>query len=486
MKRKIVYILSIGIVWLGFLSCAEEEKYLFGDSLDARLQAQLTQYQQTLCSAPCGWLMAVGTKDQGIAGGAYRFWVKFTPDNRVVMYGDINRTTATTPRESSYRLKSMQFPTLMFDTYNYLHMLADPTPVLAGATTGLGLTSDFDVNLTGDGQGDEIVATGRLNECPFIFTKATPEDTLAITNDSALSTIKTATIALWETMKYATIDVNGFKIQLSIGNRLSALTYKDRAGELQTNIIPSYAEFNHDIRLIEPFKYEDVEFDRIVWNGSQYQIKINGSEYAVFDNGEPSYPLTFGVGKAYTKLTVDKSILNTAAGNSMVEPFLSFYNTVANGILATPGYTNRYDLSYFSVKFNEATDATGRKMVLSLTCWHRVNLTYLTTSFTYRLREDDDGNVYFTDLTPIRDASNMYVVIFGRGIADNLLSYFLYSGTSTITLTPSETVAATIQPSGNKFRIGWAPNNTPGLTEAIGGFYLVSDPTHYMPGLLGN
>jgi hypothetical protein len=170
----------------------------------------------------------------------------------------------------------------------------------------------------------------------------------------------------------------------------------------------------------------------------------------------------------------------------MVDPFLSFYNTITDGILATPGYTNRYDLLYFTVKFNEAADATGRKMELSITCWHRVNLTNLTTSYTYSIKEDDEGNVYFTDLVPIRDASNMYVVIFGRGIADNLLSYFLYSGTSTISVTPSETLVATIQPSGNKFKIDWAPNNTPGLSEAIGGFYLVSDPTNYIPGILGN
>jgi hypothetical protein len=237
---------------------------------------------------------------------------------------------------------------------------------------------------------------------------------------------------------------------------------------------------------MEPFQYGDIKFDRIAWNGSQYQISINGRNYAVYDNNGPFYPLTFGVGKPYSKITVDKSKLNTVQGNSMVDPFLSFYNTIATGLLNTPGYTNRYELAYFTLKFNEATDVTGRKMELSVTCWHLINLSYYTTSYTYNIREDDEGNVYFTDLAPIREASNMYVVIFARGIADNLLSYFLYSGTSTITITPSETVVATIQPSGNKFRIDWAPNNTPGLSEALGGFYLVSDPSHYMPGILGN
>jgi hypothetical protein len=485
MKRKYLYLLSIGTL-IGLLSCAEEEKYLFGDSSDARLQEQLTEYQHILCDAPCGWLVAIGTQDQGVAGGAYRFWMKFRPDNRVVMVGDIDATIASTPQESSYRLKAMQYPTLMFDTYNYIHMLADASPALSGATRGSGLTSDFDVNLAGDLQGNEFTATGRLNNCPFIFTKATPEDTMAITGNTALTTIKTDVIALWTPLKYPTVDIEGFKIQLSIGSRLSAVTYEDRNSKPQTVIIPSYAEFNKNIRLMKSVKYGDIEFDRIIRTGTQYQIRVNGKDYTVYDNGTPFYPLEFGAGKAYSKITVDKSRLNTAAGNTMVNPFLSFYNTIVAGLLATPGYTNRYDLQYFTVKFNEAADATGRKMELSITCWHLINLDSYTTSYTYSIKEDEEGNIYFTDLVPIRDASNTYLVLFGRGIADNLLSYFLYSGTSTISVTPSETVVATIQPSGNKFKIDWAPNNTPGLSEALGGFYLVSDPTNYMPGILGN
>ncbi|MDR2449822.1 MAG: DUF4302 domain-containing protein [Prevotellaceae bacterium] len=480
MKRKYFYFLLAGTL-LSLLSCAEEEKYLLGEGPDERLQAQLTGYQEALCGAPCGWLVSAGTQDRGVAGGAYRFWVKFTPDNRVVMYGDIDMTTATTAKESSYRLKAMQYPTLMFDTYNYIHMLADATPALAGATRGSGLTSDFDVNLSGSLQGNEFTATGRLHDCPFIFTKATPEDTVAITGSAALATIKTDVIAKWTPLKYPTVNIDGFKIQLSIGNRLSALTYQDRNNTIQAQIIPSYAEFNSDIRLMEPFQYGDIQFDRIAWNGSQHQIHINGKDCAVYDNGEPFYALEFGVGKAYSKITVDKSILNTGGGNSMVDPFLTFYNTIDAGLLATPNYSNRFPLEYFTVKFNEATDVSGRKMVLSVKC---KDVAYIPT-YTYKLNEDAEGNVYFTDLTPIEGASNLYVVIFGRGMVNNLLSYFLYSGTSSIIL-DSGTVVATIQPSGNKFKIDWAPNNTPGLSEAIGGFYLVSDPSNYMPGILGN
>jgi hypothetical protein len=66
----------------------------------------------------------------------------------------------------------------------------------------------------------------------------------------------------------------------------------------------------------------------------------------------------------------------------------------------------------------------------------------------------------------------------GPRMANNILKYFLYSGTGNANGT-------TVTASGNKFKIGWAPCYTPGIS-LMGGFYLASDPTNYMPGVLGN
>ena len=42
------------------------------------------------------------------------------------MFSDFDSTSAVTLQESSYRLKAEQQPTLIFDTYSYVHVLADP------------------------------------------------------------------------------------------------------------------------------------------------------------------------------------------------------------------------------------------------------------------------------------------------------------------------------------------------------------------------
>ncbi|MDR0729158.1 MAG: DUF4302 domain-containing protein, partial [Prevotellaceae bacterium] len=329
MKKTIYHLLAV-LLLLGTAAC-EDEKYLFGEGPDERLSAALTEYQNVLCAASYGWFIAVGTQDRGSAGGAYRFWAKFTPNNRLIMYGDIDATTATTEKESSYRLKAMQLPTLMFDGYNYIHWPADPKPVIAGATRGDGLLSDYDVNLVGKLQGDEFRATGRQHECPFIFTKATAEEQQAVVDASGLTAIQGVVENLWKQLLYPTVDIGDFRLQMSIGKRLSSFDYIDDDGAVQTIVVPTYPEFNRDIRLTEPFEYKDIYFDRIRWNGAGYEISINGTAYPVYDYGIPFYPLEFGVGKTYSVLTIDKAVLNTTGGSSMVDPFLSLYEAAEAG-----------------------------------------------------------------------------------------------------------------------------------------------------------
>ena len=81
-----------------------------------------TQYGSALTGSATGWNATIKTG----TGGIFHFHFRFNESNRVFMYADINLETATTAKESSYRLKALQTPALIFDTYSYLHILADP------------------------------------------------------------------------------------------------------------------------------------------------------------------------------------------------------------------------------------------------------------------------------------------------------------------------------------------------------------------------
>jgi hypothetical protein len=107
---------------LVFSSCKKENTRVFDQSPDTRINDALTQYGSALTSSAAGWNATIKTG----TGGIYHFHFRFNESNRVFMYADINLETATTAKESSYRLKALQTPALIFDTYSYLHILADP------------------------------------------------------------------------------------------------------------------------------------------------------------------------------------------------------------------------------------------------------------------------------------------------------------------------------------------------------------------------
>jgi hypothetical protein len=454
--KKILYALIALVTLLGMTMCTEDEKYIFGENSDGRAEAQLNSYQEILCGAPCGWLVSVGTQDRSAVGGAYQFWMKFTPDNRVVMYADIDNTTATQPSAGSYRMKLMQFPTLMFDTYNYLHLLADPNgTAVPGSTKAKGLLSDFDICLDNRTGGDEFQATGRVHKCPFVFTKATPEDTIAIVDGGAFINTRKAAQARWAAISVAPmIDVDNFVIQILAGNllRLTSFFYKDENEQTQALTTPTYVDFNYNIHLMEPFSYGNIQFDHIHWNGTSYEVAIHDDNHETYDYGSFMFPLEFGYGKRYSQLRVNNTGLQ--------EPFQSVYKAAEAALAATSR-----TLTFFDIEFIEAT-RMRLHLEYSFINDAGVNTNSAVNTF-FTINYDSDGYIYLTDLEPTTSA-------YAAALADNLLNYFLYEGEFTIGPSAGR---RTVTGSGNKFKPDW-------LDASHGAFIVTTDPSNYVPGML--
>jgi hypothetical protein len=111
-----------------------------GERPEERVSAALATYSTLLTGSTNGWKGFL--YPQG--GGVYLFSMKFGDKNRVTMLSDINTTTSTTNSESSYRLAQQASPSLLFDTYSYIHLLADPDPKANGGIAGQGAYSDFE------------------------------------------------------------------------------------------------------------------------------------------------------------------------------------------------------------------------------------------------------------------------------------------------------------------------------------------------------
>jgi len=168
MNKNILYILfAITLV----ASCRKDDDDAFDKSPDERLNEKLTQYQTALAGSTYGWNANLITGD----GGFYRFYFSFNESNRVQMYSDFDSTTATEIRESSYRLKALQQPSLIFDTYSYIHTLSDPDGAVSGGAYGQGLRSDFEFAID-TVTADSISLTGRFNGSKLSLRKAAQGD----------------------------------------------------------------------------------------------------------------------------------------------------------------------------------------------------------------------------------------------------------------------------------------------------------------------
>ncbi|TWV98994.1 DUF4302 domain-containing protein [Chitinophaga pinensis] len=171
MRKNLSLYLLLLIVALA--SCRKEYDDVFDESPDTRINETLAAYNKTLIGAPNGWKALV--YPSALEGTAFGFYFKFDSSNRVDMFSDFDSVSAVTVRTSSFRLKSLQQPCLLFDTYSYIHVLCDPDASKNGGYYGKGLFSDFEFAIDGV-YGDTIKLTGRLNGSKAIFVKATSQE----------------------------------------------------------------------------------------------------------------------------------------------------------------------------------------------------------------------------------------------------------------------------------------------------------------------
>jgi hypothetical protein len=73
----------------------------------------------------------------------------------------------------------LQQPSLIFDTYSYLHLLADPDPNVNGGRVGAGLSSDFEFYVDST-VADTMKLVGRFNGSKAILTKGKPAGSYCI------------------------------------------------------------------------------------------------------------------------------------------------------------------------------------------------------------------------------------------------------------------------------------------------------------------
>ncbi|QJB32573.1 DUF4302 domain-containing protein [Chitinophaga oryzae] len=206
--------------------------------MDERLNTVLANYQSILVASPYGWVANVvpNPKNNQIA---YVFWFKFNDSNCVS-----SRWRDDTVLNSSYRLKALQQPELIFDTYTYLHKLADATPddTYPGAVRGTGFKSDFELEII-SGTADSFVLKGKYHGTDVTLFRASAKDTAGVLGYPLAGTYEAK--SKWKiyktTLKEGTVtdsgEYSGNKItKFESGSGIVSIDYTKYKDDLQYNI----------------------------------------------------------------------------------------------------------------------------------------------------------------------------------------------------------------------------------------------------------
>jgi hypothetical protein len=280
--------LLLSVISVAFSACKKNYDHAFDKSPDERINAAIASYESTLTGAENGWKALIKT-DSG-RGSTFSFYFKFLPNNRVRMFSDFDSTSAVTLQETSYRLKAEQQPTLIFDTYSYVHVLADPnegvvlTPTFVlfsdvnlsqGGQIGQGLLSDFEFIFDNEKiKSDTIEITGKVHNTKLLLVKATKAEEDAYNSGQLIAGLYINRILTY--FKRLTIGTQLYDVTIDPLNRQFTFSWADASGNLQT-FTTKYYFVAGGIVFITPFVNGGqtiTGLDNITWNAAAQTVNL--------------------------------------------------------------------------------------------------------------------------------------------------------------------------------------------------------------------
>lgn len=265
MKNYIVIL----IILLSFAACRRDfDDTIFGETPDQRLTKTLDSLQRRLADEPGGWngFLTTGT---GVRAG---FYFKFTNNNRVVMASDAI-VGGEQGKESSYRLKALQQPSLIFDTYSYLHILADPNGDVNGGTDGSGLQSDFEYAYDPSADNrDSIVLRGRMHNSKLVLRPASREDGVAFDAGGLSNAFVFDSLARRYLNYFKRFTLNGNTYELVVNRRKKSLKVAWVEGGAYKEAMTYYMNTPAgNVELVSPFTANGVvmsAFKNMQWDNA--------------------------------------------------------------------------------------------------------------------------------------------------------------------------------------------------------------------------
>lgn len=351
MKKILNFILILSVFLAG---CDKETDLLFDKPADERITETLNSYQTALAQAP-GWKLFVypaGLESQDIEVGGLTYYVKFTDANRATMVSDFTVAMADAPKESGFRLKATQRPSLIFDTYSHIHVAADPDEDVSFSPTqqgGFGWGTDFDFSFTQPTPGDTIRLKGNFNNSDAWLIKATQAE-MSAAFGGRLGDIMDFTSDFVSNNTFLSFPAtDNAKVGVSLNFFLYIINFTYLASGNLVTVSAPFSHTTYGLHLKEPMTVGGYTFQDLYWDDALklYYIQVGSGRVNITGSTVPLFPFHLVLGKFITTITVPTTPL---PGQSPL--FATRYAAVKTN-LKTSGYD--LDLGSMDFIFDDAT-----------------------------------------------------------------------------------------------------------------------------------
>jgi uncharacterized protein DUF4302 len=270
-------------------ACKKDTVKVFEETPEERMSARINELNAALIGSEHGWKASLTTS----AKGGYGFYMDFDPSQSIVMVGDLTDESATKSNTSTFRIKWVMNATLIFDTYNYISMLQDPSSSVYGGAAGSGLQSDVEFEYQRI-NGDSIVLRGFKYQNYLILVKATAEQ-----KNRYLSAAFKANID--EISNYFAVKRNNYINMAGLNNKIEFILdkstkiakfqYMDNNG----NLVQVTGKYNFEdigINFAEGFVVNGITFVKgKMENGEFVLYAADGTKYMLNQNSLPILPM---------------------------------------------------------------------------------------------------------------------------------------------------------------------------------------------------
>ncbi len=446
MKKLLIYLTAI----IAFSSCKKsEEELTFDATPEVRMSEATSNLRTALTASTNGWVVTLPT----LAGGGYGFYMTFDAAQNVKMYGDLSAASINTPVTSTYRVKSVVGPELIFDTFNYISLLVDPVPSVFGGAAGSGYKSDIEF-VYSKTNADTLFFMGKKYGQPMVMVKATAAqkasyegnvDYKAATDKfkSFFAATKNPYIEMLDGTTTVRIGMSlDFANTLATGKRLS-FTGILANGSIGTGT----GKFGLTLSGAEMpggFIYQGIKFINFKWKDATtlaiYDSK--GTEYVIKSNPVPLIPLK-------TLMAYNGTYKGINIGTSLPLGVVSAFNTAYQASV-TKFAAMSPSRTLISVRFLLVNGTTA-----TVTTQNNNGTTTFAALATYTYKLEDG---ILTLSNPVYDgnwtARELQLI--------DIQNYFL----------------------SGPFRLDYVTSTNPANTSLMGGLYRVSDPTSFFYGTL--